>query len=81
MDMSSFIRSSQNHFEKHSERGKKARQTEKDVGRQHQGLDRPGVREVPEGSKEQRKMEETGCEVFCEDEGDVPLVVTHRIGF
>ena len=41
------------------------RQTEKEVGRQHQGLDRPGVRQVPENSEEQRKMEETGYEVIC----------------
>ena len=33
--------------------------------RQHQGIDRPGVRQVPEGSGEQREMEETGCEVIC----------------
>ena len=26
-----------------------------------QGMDRPGVRQVPEGSGEQGKMEETGC--------------------
>ena len=38
--------------------------TKKEVGRQHQGMDRPGVREVPEGSGEQRKMEKTGCEVI-----------------
>ena len=37
----------------------------KEVGRQHQGMDRLGVRQVPEGSGEQRKMEETGCEVIC----------------
>ena len=54
-----FIRSGQNHLARHSERGKKLRQTEKDVGRQHQGMDRPGVRKVPEGSGEHRKMEET----------------------
>ena len=35
------------------------------MGRQHQGMDRPGVRQVPEGSGEERKMEETGCEVIC----------------
>ena len=29
--------------------GKKIRQTEEKVGRQHQGMDRPGVRHVPEG--------------------------------
>ena len=43
-----FIRCGQNHLARHSERGKKAMQTE--VRRQHQGKDRPGVRQVPEGS-------------------------------
>ena len=38
-----FIRSGQNYLARHSERGKKTRQTEEEVGRQHQGLDRPGV--------------------------------------
>ena len=33
-----FIRFGQNHFTKHSERGKKTRQTEEEVGRQHQGF-------------------------------------------
>ena len=33
--------------------------------RQHQGMDRPGVRQVPEGSGEQGKMEETCCEIMC----------------
>ena len=50
-----FIRSGQNHLSRHSERGKKTRQTEEEVGRQHQGMDRPGVRQVPEGSVEQEK--------------------------
>ena len=54
----------QNHLARHSERGEKTRQTEEEVGRQHQGMDRPGVRQVPEGSGQQRKMEETGCEVL-----------------
>ncbi|WP_419584082.1 hypothetical protein, partial [Thiolapillus sp.] len=36
-----FIRSGQNHLARHSERGKKTRQTEEEVGRQHQGMDRP----------------------------------------
>ena len=40
---------------RHSERGKKTRRTEEEVGRQHQGMDRAGVRQVPEGSGEQRK--------------------------
>ena len=55
----------QHHLARHSERGKKARQTEEEVGRQHQGMDRPGVRQVPEGSGEQGKMEETGREISC----------------
>ena len=43
----------------------KTRQKEEEVGKQHQGMDRPGVCQVPEGSEEQGKMEETGCEIFC----------------
>ena len=60
-----FIRSSQNHLARHSEREKKTRQTKKEVGRQHQGMHRPGVRQVPEGSGEQGKMEKTGCKIIC----------------
>ena len=60
-----FIRSGQNHLGRHSERGKKTRQTEEEVGKQHQGMDRPGVRQVPEGSGEQGKMEKTGCKIIC----------------
>ena len=60
-----FIRSGQNHLSRHSESGKKTPLTEEEVGRQHQGMDRPEDRQVPEGSGEQRKMEETGCEVIC----------------
>ena len=48
----------------HSERGKKTKQTEEEVGRQHQGMDRPGVCQVPEGSGKQGKMEETGCKII-----------------
>ena len=59
-----FIKSGQNHLAKHSERGKKLWQTEEEVGRQHQGMDRPGICKVPEGSGEQGKMEETGCEII-----------------
>ena len=47
----------QNHLARHSERGKKTKQTEEEVGRQHQGMDTPGVWQVPEGSGEQGKME------------------------
>ena len=46
-----FIRSGQNHLARHSERGKKTRQTKEEVGRQHQGKDRPRVRQVPDGSE------------------------------
>ena len=60
-----FIRSDKNHLARHSERGKKTRQTEEEVGRQHQGMDRRGVRKVPEGSGEQGKIEETGCKIIC----------------
>ena len=59
-----FIRSGQNHLARHSKKRKKTRQTEGEVGRQHQGMDRPGVRQIPEGSGEQGKMEETGCEIM-----------------
>ena len=31
----------------------------------HQGMDRPGVRQVPEGSGGQGKLEKTGCKIFC----------------
>ena len=58
-----FIRSGQNHLARHSERGKKTRRTKEEVGRQHQGMDRPGVRQVQEGSGEQGKMEKTGCKI------------------
>ena len=59
------IRSGQNHLARHSEWGKKTRQTEKKVGRQHQRMDKPEVRQVQESSREQRKIQETGCEVIC----------------
>ena len=60
-----FIRSRLNHLARHSEKGKKTRQTEEEVGRQHQGMDRPGVHQVTEGSGEQGKVEETGSEIIC----------------
>ena len=60
-----FIRSGQNHLARHSERGKKTRRTKEEVVRQHQGMDRPGVRQVPEGGGEQGKMEKTGCKIIC----------------
>ena len=65
------IRSDQIHLPRHSERGKKSTRTKEEVGRQHQGMDRPGVCQVPEGSREQRKIEETGYEVI----GGVPTTL------
>ena len=65
MVMFPIIRSDQNHLARHSERGKKTRRTKEEVGRQHHGMDRPGVRQVPEGSGEQGKMEKTGCKIIC----------------
>ena len=59
------IRSGQNHLARHSERGKKTRWTEEEVGRQHQEMDRPGVWQVPEGSGEQGNMEKTGHKIIC----------------
>ena len=60
------MRSGQNHLARHVERGKRTRQTEEEVGRQHQGMDRPGVGQVPGGSGEQRKMEQNVCEIICD---------------
>ena len=60
-----FIRSGQNHVARHSDREKKTRRTKEEVGRQHQRMDRPGVRQVPEVSGEQGKMENTGCKIIC----------------
>ena len=50
-----FIRSGQNHLARHSEREKKTKQTEEEVRRQHQGMDRPGVWQVPEGRENREK--------------------------
>ena len=45
--------------------GKKTKPTEKETGRQHKGKDRPVVRQVPEGSGEQGKMDETYEIISC----------------
>ena len=60
-----FIKSGQNNPARHSVRGKKTRRTKEEVERQHQGMDRPGLWQVPEGSGEQGKMEKTGCKIIC----------------
>ena len=44
---------------------KKTRQTEEEVGRQHQGMDRPGVRQVLEDSGKQGNIEKSGSEIIC----------------
>ena len=58
-----FIRFDQSQLARQSERKKETKQTEEEVERHHKGMDRPGVRQVPKGSGEQRKMEEIGYEV------------------
>ena len=45
--------------------GKKTMYTDEDVGRQHQGVNRPGVHQVQEGGEEEGKMEETGYGIIC----------------
>ena len=45
--------------------GRRRGRQKEEMRRQHQRMDRPGVRQVPEGSGEQGKMEETGCEIIC----------------
>ena len=50
-----FITSGQNYRARHSERRKKTMQTEKEVRKQHQGMDRHGICQVPDGSREQGK--------------------------
>ena len=56
------------HLARHSERGKKTKRTKEEVGRQHQRMNKPGVRQVLEGSGEQGKMEKkkkNGCKIIC----------------
>ena len=67
-----------------SERGKKTRQTEKEVERQHQEMDMPGVRQVPEGSgdqkrkKKNKKTEETGVKSCVVPQRPLRLKVMSR---
>ena len=60
-----FIRSGQNHLARHSERGKKTSQTEEEVGRQHQGKDRPDFGKSQRAVENREKMEKTGCKIIC----------------
>ena len=49
----------------------KKRQTVEGLGRQHQGMDRPWVRQDPESNGGQRKREETGWSGIVEGEGEI----------
>ena len=60
-----FARSGQNPLARHSERGKKTTQTKEEVARLDQGTDRPGVRQVPEGSEEQGKWRKLVVKSYC----------------
>ena len=54
----------QNYLARHSERGKKTRRTEEEVGRQYQGMNRSNS-PSPRGQWIIEKMEETGCKIIC----------------
>ena len=45
--------------------GRRQGRQKEEVGRQHQGMDRPGIWQVPEDSWEQGKIEKTGCKIIC----------------
>ena len=45
--------------------GRRQGRQEEKVGRQHQGMDRPGVCQNQEGSGELGKLEETGRKIIC----------------
>ena len=51
-----FIRSGKNHFARQNERRKKTRQTEEEVGRQHQGLDFAKPQRAVENREKWRKL-------------------------
>ena len=46
-------------------KGEEDKADRKRGGRTKLGNEKAWIRQVPEGSGEQRKMEETGCEVIC----------------
>ena len=60
-----FIRSGQNHLARYSERGKKTRQTQEEVGRQHQEWTGLEFAKSWRAVQNRGKMEETGCEKIC----------------
>ena len=51
-----FIKSGQNHLARHSERGKKTRQTEVEVGRQHQEMKFDKSQKAVENEEKWRKL-------------------------
>ena len=58
------IRSGQNNPARHSERGKKTRQTRGRGGKTTSGNGQAWSSKVPEGSGEQGKIEKTGCKII-----------------
>ena len=57
------IRSGQNHLARHSERGKKTRQTEEGSG--GKATSGNGQAWSPRGQRRTGKMEKTGCKIIC----------------
>ena len=60
-----FIRSGPNHLARHSERGKRTRQTEEEVGRQHQGMDRPEFAKSQRAVKNREKWRKLTAIHLC----------------
>ena len=56
MDMSPVHQVWSNHFARHSERGKKTRQTEEEVGRQYQGMEFGESKKAVENREKRRKL-------------------------
>ena len=59
------IRACQDNHAKYSPRREKTRQTEKEMGRQHPGMDGLDTGRRHEESGETRGMEGAGCQVIC----------------
>ena len=50
---------------RHSERGKKKRQTEEEVGKEHKRWTGLEFAKYERAVENREKMEETGCEIIC----------------
>ena len=59
------IRACQDNHARHSPRREKTRQTEKEMGKQHSGMDGLDTGCRHEESGETRRMEGAGCKVIC----------------